>query len=138
RSAVRTPSPIGGRCPTGGWGNKMCLIGGHAALCPPTASFLSCAHHMSGLRYEISPLVNHRMCSMRAMVLDQPNQPLRYTDVPTPQPKANQLLIKVSACGLCRTDLHILDGELNEPALPLIPGHQVVGTVAALGANVQA
>ncbi len=73
---------------------------------------------------------------MHAMLMDKPNQPLQYTDVPIPKPNEDQVLIKVHACGICRTDLHILDGELNQPTLPLIPGHQIVGTIAELGKNV--
>jgi propanol-preferring alcohol dehydrogenase len=72
---------------------------------------------------------------MRAMVLQQPGQPLQLQHLPIPQPGPQQLLIAVSACGLCRTDLHVFDGELNEPALPLIPGHQIVGTVTQVGAD---
>lgn len=70
---------------------------------------------------------------MRAMVLDAPGRPLRLSDVPVPEPGPGQVLIRVQACGLCRTDLHIVDGELKEPKLPLIPGHQIVGTVVAAG-----
>jgi len=70
---------------------------------------------------------------MRAMILDAPGKPLREADVPVPAPGPEQVLIKVHACGLCRTDLHIVDGELKEPVLPLIPGHQIVGTVVAAG-----
>lgn len=73
---------------------------------------------------------------MRAMVLDAPGRPLRLADVPRPDPGEGQVLIRVNACGLCRTDLHIVDGELTSPKLPLIPGHQIVGTVAAVGKNV--
>lgn len=73
---------------------------------------------------------------MRAMLLTKQKQPLRLIDAPVPEPAANQILIKVSACGLCRTDLHILDGELDQPVLPLIPGHQVVGRVEKTGNNV--
>jgi propanol-preferring alcohol dehydrogenase len=60
---------------------------------------------------------------------------LAAADVPAPRPDENQILIRVSACAVCRTDLHILDGELPSPKLPLIPGHQIVGTVAELGPN---
>jgi alcohol dehydrogenase, propanol-preferring len=67
------------------------------------------------------------------MVLEQPGGPLQSREVADPEPGPGQVLIEVSACGVCRTDLHILDGELAEPKLPLIPGHQIVGTVAALG-----
>lgn len=73
---------------------------------------------------------------MRAMVFEAPGRPLRLKKVPAPEQKAEQVKIKVNACGLCRTDLHIVDGELKEPKLPLIPGHQIVGTVAALGEEV--
>mgnify|MGYP002401357439 FL=1 len=75
---------------------------------------------------------------MRAMLMEHPKRPLRYTHVATPVPDENQLLIKVHACGICRTDLHIMDGELAYPKLPLIPGHQIVGTVAEKGKNVTA
>jgi propanol-preferring alcohol dehydrogenase len=74
---------------------------------------------------------------MRAMVLNQQKQLLQLTEVPTPQPAQGQVLLHVHACGVCRTDLHIVDGELTEPKLPLILGHQIVGTVAALGAGVE-
>ena len=70
---------------------------------------------------------------MFAMVLDAPGQPLRPADLPTPTPAPDQVLIRVRACGICRTDLHILDGELAHPKLPLIPGHQIVGIVEATG-----
>jgi propanol-preferring alcohol dehydrogenase len=70
---------------------------------------------------------------MRAMILDAPGKPLRLAEVPVPEPERNQVLIRVRACGICRTDLHILDGELKEPKLPLIMGHQIVGTVVGAG-----
>ncbi|MCL6635273.1 MAG: alcohol dehydrogenase catalytic domain-containing protein, partial [Peptococcaceae bacterium] len=70
---------------------------------------------------------------MRAMVLEAPGRPLRLSEVPVPEPGPGQVLLRVRACGLCRTDLHIVDGELKEPRLPLIPGHQIVGTVMAAG-----
>jgi alcohol dehydrogenase, propanol-preferring len=65
---------------------------------------------------------------MRAMVLDEPGRPLREADLPKPEPEAGQLLVRVHACGVCRTDLHIVDGELPDPKLPLVLGHQIVGT----------
>ena len=68
--------------------------------------------------------------NMRAMVLAAVGEPLRLREVPVPRPGTGQVLIKVHACGVCRTDLHIVDGELSAPKLPLIPGHEVVGTVA--------
>jgi propanol-preferring alcohol dehydrogenase len=67
---------------------------------------------------------------MRAMVFDEPGKPLRLDTVPDPQPGAGQLLIEVHACGVCRTDLHIFDGEVGVPRTPLVIGHQIVGTVA--------
>jgi alcohol dehydrogenase, propanol-preferring len=67
------------------------------------------------------------------MILDQPGRPLRLADVPAPEPAPNQVLVAVNACGVCRTDLHVVDGELPRPKLPLIPGHQIVGRVAKLG-----
>ena len=66
---------------------------------------------------------------MRAMLLDRPGQPLREAELPEPQPGPGQLLVSVRACGVCRTDLHIVDGELTRPKLPLVLGHQIVGTV---------
>jgi propanol-preferring alcohol dehydrogenase len=73
---------------------------------------------------------------MRAMVLDAAHTPLRAADVPVPEPQADQVLVKVRACALCRTDLHIVDGELTQPKLPLIPGHQIVGEVVSAGGDV--
>ncbi|MBD2357938.1 zinc-dependent alcohol dehydrogenase family protein [Tolypothrix sp. FACHB-123] len=73
---------------------------------------------------------------MRAMILEAPHQPLRLADVPVPQPHPEQVLIRVHACAVCRTDLHIVDGELTHPKLPLIPGHQIVGTIEAIGDRV--
>jgi alcohol dehydrogenase, propanol-preferring len=70
---------------------------------------------------------------MRAMVLDAPRIPLRAGELPQPTPEPGQVLLRVRACGVCRTDLHIVDGELLEPKLPLVPGHQVVGEVVEGG-----
>jgi propanol-preferring alcohol dehydrogenase len=70
---------------------------------------------------------------MRAMVLERQGGPLRLAELPDPEPGAGQVLLSVAACGVCRTDLHIVDGELSEPKLPLVPGHQIVGTVAGVG-----
>lgn len=67
------------------------------------------------------------------MVLHAQQQPLRLEQVPVPVPGVGELLIRVAACGVCRTDLHVVDGDLTEPALPLIPGHQIVGTVLEIG-----
>jgi alcohol dehydrogenase, propanol-preferring len=70
---------------------------------------------------------------MRAMVLDKSRVPLREADLPAPEPGPGELLLEVAACGVCRTDLHIVDGELTEPKLPLVPGHQIVAHVSAGG-----
>jgi len=74
--------------------------------------------------------------TMNAMVLQQQGQKLEYKEVPVPQPGPEQVLLRVHACGVCRTDLHIVDGELTEPKLPLILGHQIVGTVVQTGDRV--
>src|SRR2546422_992246 len=66
---------------------------------------------------------------MKAKVLETAKHPLRLAELPDPEPGPGQLLIRVHACGVCRTDLHIVDGELTKPKLPLVPGHQIVGTV---------
>src|ERR1700704_2872242 len=73
---------------------------------------------------------------MRAMVLTQPRKPLELHDVPVPSVSPGQLLIRVSTCAVCRTDLHIVDGELPDPKLPLIPGHQIVGYVQEIGNSI--
>jgi alcohol dehydrogenase, propanol-preferring len=73
---------------------------------------------------------------MRAMVLDAPKTPLRAADLPVPEPEAGQVLLRVHACAVCRTDLHVLDGELPKPKLPLVLGHQIVGTVVRAGSGV--
>jgi propanol-preferring alcohol dehydrogenase len=74
---------------------------------------------------------------MRAMVFEEPGQPLRLVDLPIPEPGAGQVLIRVRACAVCRTDLHVVDGELANPKLPLIPGHEIVGTVERPGQTVE-
>lgn len=71
--------------------------------------------------------------SMHAMVLEAGQRRLRLQTLPLPRPLAGQVLIKIHACGVCRTDLHIVDQELTEPKLPLIPGHEIVGTVVEVG-----
>lgn len=71
------------------------------------------------------------------MLLDAPGKPLRVADLPIPTVNPNQVLLRVRACGVCRTDLHIVDGELTHPKLPLIPGHQIVGTVVGTGDRVE-
>jgi propanol-preferring alcohol dehydrogenase len=70
---------------------------------------------------------------MRAMLFEETGQPLRLADSPIPKPNAGQMLIRVRACAVCRTDLHVVDGELTQPKLPLVPGHEIVGTVERFG-----
>jgi len=73
---------------------------------------------------------------VRAMELDRPRTPLVMRERPMPVPAAGEILIEISACGVCRTDLHVVDGDLPDPKLPIIPGHEIVGRVAACGAGV--
>ena len=73
---------------------------------------------------------------MRAMILERPGEPLRPVELPTPAPGEGQVRVKVAACGVCRTDLHVVDGDLREPKLPVIPGHEIVGYVDAIGYGV--
>jgi len=76
------------------------------------------------------------MPMMHAMVLEAARTPLALREMPLPQPGAGEILVKIEACGVCRTDLHVVDGELPHPKLPLVPGHEIVGRVAAIGAGV--
>lgn len=70
---------------------------------------------------------------MLAMVLDDPRRPLRAAGIPRPEPGQQDVVVRVAACGVCRTDLHVVDGELPDPKLPLVPGHQIVGKVVKVG-----
>ncbi|HNQ88005.1 MAG TPA: alcohol dehydrogenase catalytic domain-containing protein [Verrucomicrobiota bacterium] len=70
------------------------------------------------------------------MMMQKPGQPLGLRDVPEPRPGPGQVLVRVAACAVCRTDLDVLDGELPDPKLPLILGHEIVGRVVALGVGV--
>src|SRR4051794_109511 len=74
---------------------------------------------------------------MRAMVLDSPRRPLVRREIAQPCPQPNQMLVRVAACAVCRTDLHVVDGELPEPKLPLILGHEIVGRIEEIGADVR-
>ncbi len=71
--------------------------------------------------------------NMKAMVLERPGEPLALKTLPVPEPGPAQVLLRVTACGVCRTDLHIVDGELTEPKLPLVPGHEIVGIAERIG-----
>ncbi|WP_136660310.1 zinc-dependent alcohol dehydrogenase family protein [Nitratireductor sp. XY-223] len=73
---------------------------------------------------------------MKAMMLDRPGTELHLREIAVPEPGRHQVLIEVLACGVCRTDLHVVDGDLTEPKLPIIPGHEIVGTVVATGMDV--
>jgi propanol-preferring alcohol dehydrogenase len=73
---------------------------------------------------------------MKAMVLERPGERLRLAELPVPEPGAGQILVEVEACAVCRTDLHVIDGELPDPKLPLVPGHEIVGRVARAGRGV--
>jgi alcohol dehydrogenase, propanol-preferring len=75
---------------------------------------------------------------VHAMVLDVPRRPLREAGLAEPEPGPGEVLLEVSACGICRTDLHVVDGELTEPKVPLVPGHQIVARVAAGGERLAA
>src|SRR5512135_2258966 len=70
---------------------------------------------------------------MRAMVLRRQRAPLEQAELARPEPEPGDLLLEVKACAVCRTDLHVVDGDLTRPKLPLVPGHEIVGTVAAAG-----
>ena len=74
---------------------------------------------------------------MKAMVLNKPRTPLVWTDLPDRQPGPGDIRVKVMACGVCRTDLHVLDGELPNPKYPIIPGHEIVGRIDAIGTGVE-
>lgn len=73
---------------------------------------------------------------MKAMILKKQKQPLEMVNVPDPKPGEGQVLIDIHTCGVCRTDLHVVDGDLTEPILPIIPGHQIVGTIVELGEGI--
>jgi propanol-preferring alcohol dehydrogenase len=74
--------------------------------------------------------------AMHAMLLEEPGMPLRWAEVPRPEPGAGQVRVKVGACGVCRTDLHVADGDLKHPKRPIIPGHEIVGRVEKIGPGV--
>jgi propanol-preferring alcohol dehydrogenase len=74
---------------------------------------------------------------MKAMMLERPGRPLLSVECPIPQPSRGEVLVKVAACGVCRTDLHVVDGDLREAKLPIVPGHEIVGYVEELGPDVR-
>jgi propanol-preferring alcohol dehydrogenase len=74
---------------------------------------------------------------MHAMVLNSLRSSLQWTELPDRQPGSNELRVRITACGVCRTDLHVVDGELPEPKLPIIPGHEIVGRIDAIGPGVE-
>src|SRR5689334_21195007 len=75
---------------------------------------------------------------MQAMILERPGEPLRLMERSDPRPAAGEVRVRVAACGVCRTDLHVVDGELPDPKLPIIPGHEIVGRIDMLGRGVSA
>src|SRR3954465_2741845 len=72
---------------------------------------------------------------MHAILMQRPHSPLQLEEIPVPDPGPGQVLLEVRACGVCRTDLHVFDGELTEPKLPLVLGHEIVGPVVGPGAG---
>src|SRR3984893_10960674 len=74
---------------------------------------------------------------MRTMILEKPGNPLREVELVTPSPSAGEVVVRVLACAVCRTDLHVVDGELLNPKLPLIPGHEIVGEIVECGSHVE-
>lgn len=81
-------------------------------------------------------MMTGRTATMQAMVLDRPGEPLKPVERPDPQPADGEVRVRVAACGVCRTDLHVVDGELPNPKLPIIPGHEIVGRIDAIGRGV--
>src|SRR5229473_5818051 len=79
---------------------------------------------------------SRRTRAMRAMVLEEPRTPLVLRERQRPAPAPGEILVEIAACGVCRTDLHVVDGELPNPRLPVVPGHEIVGRVAAMGEGV--
>lgn len=90
------------------------------------------------IKYKLYNLITLKdiQLMMRAMILEHIGGKLQLQHIPIPVPGANEVLIKVHACGICRTDLHVTDGELKQPKLPLVPGHQIVGEIVELGKDV--
>src|SRR5262245_55576450 len=99
----------------------------------PSSTASSLRYESSGWAIGAASLRPGRLRSMRAMVLEAAGTPLRVAELPDPAPEPGQVLMRVRACGVCRTDLHIVDGELPHPKLPLMPGHQIVGEVVGSG-----
>ena len=93
---------------------------------------LSCAFHSVAIPRE----PEQHATVMRAMVLEQPKAPLVMRERPVPAPRPGEVLVEVAACGVCRTDLHVVDDELPDVRCPIVPGHEIVGRVAAIGAGV--
>jgi propanol-preferring alcohol dehydrogenase len=91
----------------------------------------------SACRRNHEPLTVNQQLKMRAMILEKPGQPLRAADISKPKPGVNEVLVQVRACAVCRTDLHVVDGELPKPKLPLVPGHEIVGVIVEKGRGVQ-
>ncbi len=91
---------------------------------------------MTGIMLRAETATAHGARNMKAMILERPGAPLKLIDKKVPEPAPGQVLVDVAACGVCRTDLHVADGDLTQPKLPLILGHEIVGTIEALGEGV--
>src|SRR5439155_13129025 len=110
-------------------GDRTCARAASSTPGPPTSAWADGVAGNAGRQWRYPR-------SVRAMVLERPGETLRPKDAPDPQPSTGQVRVRVRVCGVCRTDLHIVDGELTDPTLPLVPGHQIVGVVEALGDRV--
>src|SRR5262249_35168440 len=128
RSAVYRPTPVTFSCPSG----RMNFVRGSSSVVTvsaPLSVFLE--HPIQSNRAQDS--LRCYLYRVRAMILDAVRTGLREATVADPAPGAGQVLVRVHACGVCRTDLHVVDGELPNPKLPLVVGHQIVGTVFDAG-----
>src|SRR5262249_12396947 len=108
-------------------------------VCSGTSQRLSCHsdwHVVAGPPFGAKDIVMPPP-RMQAMLLDRTGQPLHAAELPLPRPESDQILIKVVACGVCRTDLHVFDGDLTHPKLPLVLGHEIVGRIEAIGDKVR-
>jgi propanol-preferring alcohol dehydrogenase len=92
---------------------------------------------MAGMAADCEPREKARENAMQAMVLKKLRTALEWTELPDRQPGAGEIRVKIAACGVCRTDLHVVDGDLPDPKLPIIPGHEIVGRIDATGAGVE-
>jgi alcohol dehydrogenase, propanol-preferring len=111
-----------------------CILGNRPALGTNLSSYPLYAAHQDYCA-KASAYMNINPLIMSSMVLERPHEMLRKMELPVPRPGPKQVLLQIHACGVCRTDLHVVDGELTQPKLPLIPGHEIVGTIVERGAE---